>query len=283
MERKSAVWTLLALLVLPGLAHAFTITIFPSTLGPATVGQSYTEKFTATGGTAPYQFSVDGALPDGLDLTGDGTLSGIPTAGGHFNFKIMVTDDAGETSEQNYHLDVNPADITVLPPSLSSATYGKTYSETLTASGGTAPYSFAASGSLPDGLTLSSTGELSGTPTESGDFSFTVTATDSSTGDGPYSGSTDYVLHVTGPTLTLSPPSGTLTADYGQPYSQTFTASGGGGPYTYDLTGSLPNGLNWSATSHTISGTPTQSGSFPFTVTATDSDSGATVTQGYIL
>src|SRR5262249_8170374 len=69
------------------------------------------------------------------------------------------------------------------------------------------------------------------------------------------------------PWITLnqtSIPAGTA----GTAYSQTFTATGGTAPYSFALTGSLPTGLSF--TSPTLSGTPTQSGSFPITVTATD-------------
>src|ERR1700732_3665360 len=62
-----------------------------------------------------------------------------------------------------------------LPP----ATTGVSYNATFTASGGTAPYRFTvASGQLPTGLVLSKTGVLSGTPSQTGTFSFTVSAAD---------------------------------------------------------------------------------------------------------
>jgi uncharacterized repeat protein (TIGR03803 family) len=70
--------------------------------------------------------------------------------------------------------------IALTPTSLPAETVGASYSQTLTANGGTAPYTFAVTaGSLPAGLTLSSGGVLSGTPTAAGSSSFTVTATDS--------------------------------------------------------------------------------------------------------
>ncbi len=69
--------------------------------------------------------------------------------------------------------------ITVNPATLPNGTIGTAYSQTITASGGAAPYTFAvSSGTLPPGLTLSAGGLLSGTPTTIGTFSFTITATD---------------------------------------------------------------------------------------------------------
>ncbi|TIV01520.1 MAG: autotransporter domain-containing protein [Mesorhizobium sp.] len=78
-----------------------------------------------------------------------------------------------------YTLVINAPTITLAPATLPAAQYGVAYSQTITASGGTSPYSFAlTSGSLPAGMTLSSTGTLSGTPTVVGSFPITVTATD---------------------------------------------------------------------------------------------------------
>ncbi|HET8552662.1 MAG TPA: putative Ig domain-containing protein, partial [Gammaproteobacteria bacterium] len=292
MDCKFRGWMLLALLVLPVLAHADPghdpkITISPSSLPNAAFGVSYTQHFIADGGQAPYTYSVtSGALPPGIELGSDGTLSGTPTASGPFQFVIEATDSNGAPGDQSYTLTVDPPTITISPSSLPPANYGTAYSQQLTASGGTAPYTFSvAGGALPPGLTLSPAGLLSGTPTVAGMYNFTVQATDSSPG-GPFTGSQNYALTVNPPpppTLTMSPPSGTLTANYGQSFSQTFTASGGAGPYNYDLTGRLPNGLNWDSGSHTISGTPTQTGNFPISVKATDTGSGASVTQNYII
>lgn len=70
--------------------------------------------------------------------------------------------------------------IVVDPPSLPGGTVGAAYNQTITASGGAAPYTFAVtSGALPGGLILSAGGTLSGTPTTAGSFAFVITATDS--------------------------------------------------------------------------------------------------------
>jgi hypothetical protein len=75
-----------------------------------------------------------------------------------------------------------PAPLTITTTSLPSATVGGAYSATLTASGGTVPYSWAiTSGSLPTGLSLSSGGTVSGTPSAAGSSTFTVEVTDSTT------------------------------------------------------------------------------------------------------
>jgi hypothetical protein len=157
--------------------------------------------------------------------------------------------------------------ITLSPATLPGGNRNVAYSQTITASGGTAPYTFAVTaGTLPTGLTLSSGGLLSGAPTATGSFTFTITATDANN----CTGARSYTVVIgTCPTITVSPatlPGGAV----GAPYSQTITASGGTPPRTFAVTsGSLPTGLTLSS-GGVLSGTPTAAGSFTFTVTATD-------------
>ena len=259
--------------------NAPTITVAPSTLPAATVAALYSQTITASGGTSTYTFAkTAGSLPAGLTLASNGTLSGTPTAGGSFTFTVTATDSSTGTGPYtgslSYTLTVTAATVTVAPASLPAATVGAAYSQTITASGGTSPYSFAVtSGSLPAGLSLASGGVLSGTPTAGGTFSFTVTATDSSTGAGPYTGSMAYTLTVNAATITVAPAS-LPAATVGAAYSQTITASGGTSTYSFAVTsGSLPAGLSL-ATNGALTGTATAGGSFTFTVTATDSSTG---------
>jgi Bacterial Ig-like domain (group 3)/MBG domain (YGX type)/Putative Ig domain/NHL repeat len=264
---------------------ATAIIVSPSTLTAATVGSNYSVNLTASGGTGPYTFSLtSGALPVGISLGSSGTISGTPAAGGMFSFSITATDSTSTSSSQAFSLVVNAPTITLSPTTLASATDGAAYSQAISASGGTPPYTFALTArALPAGLSLSSTGVLSGTPTAAGTFSFTATATDSSTGTGPYTGSRAYSLTVNPPTVTLSPatlPSGMYNATY----SQTVTASGGVAPYAYAITsGSKPTGLTFTA-SGVLSGTSSGAGTFNFTVTGTDSSTGTgpfTASQAY--
>ena len=100
--------------------------------------------------------------------------------------------------------------ISLAPPTLPAATQGTPYNQSIIASGGTAPYTYAVtSGTLPSGLTLSAGGSLTGTPTVQGTFPFTVTATDASS----CTGSQAYSLVVGAPTqvtVALNPPSRTI-------------------------------------------------------------------------
>ncbi len=253
------------------------LTLAPATLVDAVVGAAYSQPIVASGGTAPYSYAVTaGALPAGVTLSSSGTLSGTPSAGGSFAITVTATDatPAGSggpyAGSASYTLAVTVPTITLAPTSLPAAASGVAYSQMLVATGGTAPFSYAVTaGALPAGLTLSSTGTLAGTPSASGSFALSVTATDASSGSGPYAGTRSYSLVVTAPALTLAP--ATLAAGaVGAAYSQALVASGGTAPYSYAVTaGALPAGVTLS-TSGTLSGTPSAGGSFAITVTATD-------------
>jgi large repetitive protein len=181
-------------------ADSPTISVAPTSVVAATVGTTYSQMITASGGTVPYGYAVtSGSLPAGLTLNSNGALSGTATAGGTFNFTITATDSSTGigpyTGSRAYTLVLSAPTITVSPATLPDGTYNSDYSQTVTASGGTTAYTFAVtSGSLPPGLSLSSTGVLSGMPSAAGNYNFSITATDSSTGTGPYASSRTYTI-----------------------------------------------------------------------------------------
>ncbi|WP_287595528.1 putative Ig domain-containing protein [Thermomonas sp.] len=263
-----------------------TIVIDPATLPDTTAGLAYSQSISASGGVAPYAFTVTaGSLPNGLTLAGDGTLAGTTTTSGTFNFSVTASDANGQAGNRAYTVVVAVPTLTVTPATLPAGTAGNAYSQTLSISGGIAPYTVVASGTLPTGLTFDpATLTYSGTPTQSGTFNVSVTVTDSTGGTAAIA-TNNYTLVIAAPTLTLTPstlPAGTA----GVTYAQTFVASGGIAPYAYAVSaGALPAGISLDAATGALSGTPTVAGSFSFSVTATDSTTGTagTITQAYTL
>lgn len=265
-----------------------TLTLTPATLPASSAGTVYTQALSASGGVAPYSFALSaGTLPAGLTLTGSGTLSGTPTEAGTFNVSVTATDTYGQAVTGAYTLEVAQPTLTLAPGggALPNATAGVAFSQSLVVSGGIAPYTAALSGALPTGISFNpATLMFTGTPTESGTFTFDVTATDS-TGGTPGTVTATYSLTVLVPTLSLSPET-VQGATAGVTYTQAFVATGGVAPYQYTLSaGTLPAGLTLDVSTGQLAGTPTQAGSFDFSITATDSTAGtaATATRAYTL
>ncbi|MCW0376265.1 hypothetical protein NB691_003099 [Xanthomonas sacchari] len=248
-----------------------TLTVAPSTLPSGTAGTAYNQTLSTSGGTAPYTYALSsGALPAGLSLSSAGVLSGTPTVAGSFTFVVGVTDAGSFGGSHAYTLSIASPTLAITPPTLPAAAINASYSQALSTSGGTAPYSYVLNaGTLPSGMSLSAGGVLSGTPTTAGNFAFTVGVTDANA----FTAAQAFTLTVASPTLTLSPPA-LPAGTAGSAYSQALSATGGTAPYSYSLaTGALPAGMSLSAAG-VLSGTPTQAGSFVFTATVTDSTAG---------
>jgi hypothetical protein len=159
-----------------------TLTVTLTSLGAAQTGSSYNTTLNASGGTPGYTWSIaSGSLPAGLSMSSGGVISGTPTGSGTASFKVTVTDSGSpvQTASADESLKVGSQQLTITTVALGYGTSGTGYSATLNASGGTPGYSWSISqGSLPDGLTLSSAGVISGTPTASGTSTFTVSVAD---------------------------------------------------------------------------------------------------------
>ena len=261
-------------------AYSAPLSLSPASLTNPTVGSTYSQTISASGGNGTYSYTVTaGSLPAGLSLNAStGALTGTPTAGGAFNFTITATDTASATGSKAYSVTVAAPTISFSPTTLTAGTVGSAYSQSISGSGGTAPYGsyIVKTGALPAGLSLSSGGVVSGTPTAGGTFTFTVQGTDSSTGTGPYSATSSTIsLTIGAPTLSFTPT--TLTGGtVGVAYSQSLSGSGGTAPYgSFTLaSGSLPPGLSLGS-GGTVSGTPTAAGTYTFTVSAQDSSTGS--------
>jgi hypothetical protein len=246
-----------------------TITVTNPAVNIGIAGQAFSQSFTQSGGIGTTTFTLaSGTLPSGLSLASNGTLSGIPLQTGTFPITVTVTDANGCTgTSATYNLTINCQTITVTHPANMSGTVGVAFSEQYTQSGGIGAVVFSTVSTLPTGMTLAADGTLSGTPTQSGSFPITVTATDSN----GCTGSDTFTLTIGCQTITVTNPA-VSTGTAGTPFSQTFTQSGANGTATFSLaSGTLPAGLSLSA-SGVLSGTPTQTGSFPITVKVTDSN-----------
>ena len=146
-------------------------------------GISYSRNITASGGQTPYIWSVVG-LPAGLALTQAGVISGIPAATGNYSANVTLTDSfgtpAGTVSKILTIRIFNAIQITTT--SLAEALQGKAYSQNLLASGGNSSYSWNTTG-LPAGLICSTSGNISGIPTASGNFTVNIGVGDSISGN----------------------------------------------------------------------------------------------------
>ena len=257
--------------------------ITTASLGAATVGASYSQTLTASGGISPYTWTLaSGTLPTCLTITQSASgaaITGTPNAScaGTYTVTFKVTDSGTPTAltatTSALTLTINAAPAITFAGALSAGTYNVAYTGSVAATGGAGALTYSISaGSLPTGLMLSaSTGAIAGTPTVAGTFPFTVKAADAY-GD---SNTQAYSLVVSYPALTVNPAS--LPVGYvGSNYTQTtLSASGGSGTgYTWTLANgnSLPAGLSLS-TGGVITGKATATGAVGFTVKVTDSAS----------
>ncbi len=217
-----------------------------------------------------------------------GTTFVAPATGAGGTATVTATSAAQATAMANLTINVVPLPK-ITTTSLPAGTEGVAYSQTLAETGGagTLSYSLVGGGGLPAGLTLSSAGVISGTPTgPSTTSSFTVQLTDNSTA-GPQSTTQGLSILINPATgIGLSPAAGALpTATVGTAYTQSFTPVGGVGPYTITEAGALPAGVTFTGTAAsnaaaTLAGTPTASGTFnSIVVTVKDSETPAVSKQ----
>ncbi|WP_170113289.1 beta strand repeat-containing protein [Ahniella affigens] len=272
----------IAVVDVPTIANALTITV-PYDAATTNV------PLNITGGAATSVAVATGPSHGTANAAGI-TMTYQPTVGfaGSDSFTYTASNSAGTSLPATVNVTVADPIVTITPSGGFTATAGTPYNQTFTFGGGAPPWSSYQVSTLPAGVaitgTTSNTVTISGTPSEAGTFNLNVSATDSSTGNGPFTVLQTFALNVSPPTLTLNPsnlPNGTA----GVAYNQSIAITGGVAPYTVTPSGVLPTGITFDAMTHTFSGTPTQSGSFNVSVTATDSTLGiaGTVTGVYTL
>ncbi|MGC2635988.1 MAG: putative Ig domain-containing protein [Acidobacteriaceae bacterium] len=161
------------------------LTITTVSLVNGQVGEPYSATLTASGGTAPYSWSLtSGILPANLSLAASGAFSGTPAATvSSVPLTFTVTDSSKpvQTQTAKFTLTITPAPLTVSTASLPNGQVGANYQATLTAAGGTAPYTWALTGgTLPEVLAVDASGTISGTPMVTASATpLTFTVTDS--------------------------------------------------------------------------------------------------------
>ena len=160
-----------------------------SPLPGATVSQIYAAQLQGTGGTGARSWSLasGSALPAGLSLAPTGLISGTPTTAGAFKFSVILQDSASppQTVSRRYSLTV-AARLTITTASpLANGRVGEVYpTVTLSTTGqtGALTWTLNPGSALPAGLSLSTAGQIAGTPTVAGAFTFTIRVQDSTSG-----------------------------------------------------------------------------------------------------
>jgi hypothetical protein len=246
------------------------------TLAPAIETRPYSVQFVPTGGLPPYAFFLDGGVPS-FTLDTGGTFSSLAaTTPGTFPFEITVADDEQPRARvtRGYSLEVMKL-LRVASNTLIEGRTSQAYTVQLSATGGTGPFTWTNDGGLPAGLSLTSAGVLQGTPTGNTGGSvrtFTVDVYDSSTATQRATRSIGLQVRGLSTLLAIATPA-CADARVGEPYTQTLKAFGGTQPYSWSLaSGTLPPGITLvnSGTVGQLGGTPTDAGTYNFTLRCND-------------
>jgi hypothetical protein len=284
------------------LASAMAVVAF-AILAPAAGALSIEEVQPPTGTVGvPYSFQFDlaegsgscckinwdissGVFPPGLRISFEGDrwvrVVGTPTEAGKFNFYLEAQDSPPwqeSKTQRPFTIEINPGappkpTLVVTTASLPDGNVNQPYtSPGLTATGATITSWSLAGGALPAGLTLGANGVITGTPTQSGTFTFTAQANASGA-----NATKQLSLFVLAPLdlqtlINKTPPETGLTAKklVNQSLTTGEKAVGGRPPYTFTATGTLPPGLTLDPATGKITGAGTTAGRYSFTVTVTD-------------
>ena len=263
--------------------NAFTgplIPVFPTTIQFTTgdlpdgvVGVPYEVGVYATGAPLDLTFTIsEGVLPQGVEIDDEtGILAGTPTEEGVFEFTARASAGTAFAEKQFVLRITSPTvEIRVATESLPTAFIGRPYSVQLVAVGGQLPYVWSTASQLPNGLSLSEDGIISGTPETPGGVPLTVQVLGSlGTQD-----TRQLTLNVISGNQAIQIQqnllfAGSVNVPYCDPSVVTFQAENGSGDLTWSIIGDAPPGMAMS-TAGDFCGTPTQAGRFPFTVRVQD-------------
>jgi len=258
-----------------------------------TVGVFYQTQFFAQNGSGSYQWSViQGQVPPGLQFFSSnqqGQLSGTPTNAGNYTFTVSVFDNqTSQTATRQFTISISGttgSGFQISTTFVPSGTVGVFYSTQFNAVNGSGSYQWSATvGQLPPGLQFFSSnqqGQLSGTPTSAGNYTFTVTVFDNQTSQ---TASRQFTAQISGTTgsgfqiSTTAVPSGVP----GNFYQFQFQAANGSGSYNWSYQGQIPPGLQF-FNSGQLSGTPTTVGNYTFTVSVVDNQTSQSASRQYTM
>jgi hypothetical protein len=237
-------------------------------------GSSYEVRLAAAGGAAPYEWSLSGgALPAGLTLEADGRLSGLPQVSGSFGFTVRMEDPLGSEVTRAFTLEIAAYEIATATQ-LGSVSVQTLFERQLAVTGGTGPFVWSLSGgALPDGLSLSTEGRLSGVPTAAGAAAFTVQVVDANLL------TTTRAFELMVVDLQIATPAVLPLAVLNRDYQLALEAIGGRGPLVWSLEGgALPVGVELQA--GVLTGKPLQVVNASFVLRVEDADGNA-VTRAF--
>ncbi len=251
-------------------------------------GSSYSDQVSASGGVAPYSFSLSGTLPPGLSLNPTtGVITGVLGSGfaAPANFSVTVTDAGTPASSVTSVFQISPNTTRSLAtPSLANGTVGVAYSSTISLATGTGGSWLVADGTLPTGLTLNpTTGTLNGTPSAAGSFWFTVQSRLITGGSISSAWRTYNVLISNLSGLQFSTGATPPTVEIGAGYRALLSPVGGVAPFTYAVTaGALPPSVVLDASTGVLHGDVayTETPTYAATIQVTDAR-GATASQTF--
>lgn len=234
-------------------------------LGTIETGERMSRDLDASGGTAPYSWSLVGAIPPGLTLSAEGQLRGSANAAGSYGFQLVVRDRNGLNAAKPCALSVLRAALSISSCPLPPAKLGQSYDTRLSAIGGSEPLVWSALGSLPVGVSLSSDGRLAGSPTNPGSSLFSLQVRD---GNGR-TATQQCELFTEPKPLRLLGDCPFADATVGSFYRSHSLAEGGIAPYRFSAEGRLPNGITLGSDGW-FSGTPSGPGTTEFTFVVED-------------
>lgn len=250
------------------------LAVTTASLPAAVRGEPYAAALEAAGGQAPYTWSVSsGALPDGIALSPEGALSGVPARLGVFDLVVQVRDAAPspQVATRALSVMVTPPPLAFVTESLPIGRVGEAYEVSFAGAGGLPPYRWILTGLLPPGVILNQ-GSLRGTPTAAFEGELTVQLRDAQERE---------VVRVF-PIQVLPAPLSITTSslpngEEGVAYRAALSGAGGSPPYQWGARG-LPEGLTLGADG-VIEGAPTAAGAASVELALMDSlGEGASVT-----